>query len=38
LPLSFTWSNRTELVANSPLWRGQVGISYSFDSLFGGIK
>ena len=38
LPLSFTWSNRTELVANDPLWRGQVGISYNFDSLFGGKK
>jgi len=38
LPLSFTWSNRTELVANNPLWRGQVGISYNFDSLFGGTK
>ncbi len=38
LPLAFTWSNRTELVANNPLWRAQVGISYSFDSLFGGAK
>jgi hypothetical protein len=38
LPLSFTWSNRTELVANNPLWRGQIGISYDFDSLFGGSK
>jgi hypothetical protein len=36
LPISFTWSNRSELVANNPLWRGQIGISYDFDSLFGG--
>ena len=36
LPLSFTWANRSELVANNPLWRGQIGISYDFDSLFGG--
>ena len=38
VPVSFTWSNRTELVTNNPLWRGQVGISYNFDSLFGGGK
>jgi hypothetical protein len=38
VPVSFTWSNRTELVSNNPLWRGQVGISYNFDSLFGGAK
>jgi hypothetical protein len=38
VPVSFTWSNRTELVTNNPLWRGQVGISYNFDSLFGGAK
>ena len=37
LPVSFTWSNRTELVTN-PTWRGQVGISYDFDSLFGSSK
>ena len=33
IPVSATWSNRTELVTNS-VWRGQVGISYNFDSLF----
>jgi hypothetical protein len=32
-PVSVTWSNRTELVT-SPVWRGQIGISYDFDSLF----
>jgi hypothetical protein len=32
-PVSITWSNRTELVT-SPVWRGQLGISYDFDSLF----
>jgi hypothetical protein len=32
-PVSVTWSNRTELVT-SPVWRGQLGISYDFDSLF----
>jgi hypothetical protein len=37
LPISVTWSNRTELVTNS-IWRGQVGISYDFDSLFGSKK
>jgi len=36
LPISFTWANRSELVANNPVWRGQIGISYDFDSLFGG--
>lgn len=35
LPISVTWANRTELVTNS-LWRGQIGISYDFDSLFSG--
>jgi hypothetical protein len=33
VPFSVTYSNRTELVT-SPVWRGQVGISYDFDSLF----
>jgi hypothetical protein len=33
LPISATWSNRTELVTQ-PVWRGQIGISYDFDSLF----
>lgn len=37
IPFSFTWSNRTELVTNST-WRGQVGICYDFDSLFGSSK
>ena len=36
IPLSVTWSNRTELVTQ-PVWRGQVGISYDFDSLFSGL-
>jgi hypothetical protein len=33
IPVSVTWSNRTELVT-SPAWKGQIGISYSLDSLF----
>jgi len=33
-PVSITYSNRTELV-DRPGWRGQVGVSYDFDSLFG---
>jgi hypothetical protein len=33
LPVSVTWSNRTELVTHS-LWRGQIGFSYNFDSAF----
>ncbi len=37
LPVSVTWSNRTELVTNA-VWQGQVGISYNFDSLFGSSK
>jgi hypothetical protein len=32
-PVAVTWSNRTELVSK-PEWRGQIGISYDFDSLF----
>lgn len=37
VPIAVTWSNRTELVTNST-WRGQVGISYDLDSLFGSSK
>jgi hypothetical protein len=37
LPVSVTYSNRTELVTK-PTWGGQVGISYDFDSLFGSGK
>jgi hypothetical protein len=37
IPLSVTYSNRTELVTK-PVWRGQVGISYDFDSLFASPK
>jgi hypothetical protein len=33
IPVSVTWSNRTELVT-SPAWKGQIGISYDLDSLF----
>jgi hypothetical protein len=35
IPVSVTWSNRTELVTHS-VWRGQIGISYDLDSLFSG--
>jgi hypothetical protein len=34
-PIAVTWSNRSELIAK-PAWRGQIGISYDFDSLFSG--
>jgi len=34
-PISVTYSNRTELITKPEL-RGQIGISYNFDSLFGG--
>lgn len=37
IPVSVTWSNRTELVTNQA-WRGQVGIAYNFDSLFSAPK
>jgi hypothetical protein len=37
LPISLTYSNRTELVTK-PTWGAQVGISYDFDSLFGNAK
>jgi hypothetical protein len=33
IPLSITYSNRTELIAK-PLLRAQIGVSYDFDSLF----
>ena len=33
IPLSLTYSNRTELIAESDV-RGQVGISFNLDSLF----
>lgn len=33
-PISISYSNRTELV-DRPTWRGQIGVSYDFDSLFG---
>lgn len=37
VPLSVTYSNRTELVTK-PVWKGQIGISYDFDSLFSSSK
>jgi len=33
VPVSVTYSNRTELI-EKPTWRGQVGFTYDFDSLF----
>jgi hypothetical protein len=36
VPLSITYSNRTELV-DTPAWRGQVGINYNVDALFAGL-
>jgi hypothetical protein len=33
-PVSITYSNRTEFI-DRPGWRGQVGVSYDFDSLSG---
>jgi hypothetical protein len=32
VPISVTWSNRTELI-DKPAWRGQVGIAYDVDAL-----
>jgi len=32
IPISVTYSNRTELV-DKPTWRAQIGVSYDFDSL-----
>ena len=37
VPLSVTYSNRTELVTK-PTWKAQIGISYDFDSIFSGNK
>jgi len=37
IPVSVTWSNRTELITN-PQWKGQIGISYDLDSLFSALK
>lgn len=36
IPLSVTWSSRTELI-DRPVWRGQIGISYDVDSLFAAL-
>ena len=33
VPLSVTYSNRTELITK-PTWKAQIGLSYDFDSLF----
>jgi hypothetical protein len=33
VPLSMTFSNRTELITK-PTWKAQIGVSYDFDSLF----
>lgn len=35
VPLSVTYSNRTELIVK-PTWRAQIGVSYDLDSLFQG--
>jgi len=37
VPLSLTYSNRTELV-DKPMWRGQVGLAYDLDSLLGALR
>jgi hypothetical protein len=37
VPVSVTWSNRTELIDKAVL-RGQIGISYDLDSVFAGLK
>jgi hypothetical protein len=37
VPLSVTYSNRTELI-DKPTWRGQVGIAYDLDSLLGALN
>jgi hypothetical protein len=34
VPLSVTYSNRTELI-QKPTWKAQIGVSYDFDSRFG---
>jgi hypothetical protein len=33
IPLSVTYSNRTELI-NKPTWKAQIGIAYNLDALF----
>jgi hypothetical protein len=33
VPLSVTYSNRTELISK-PTWKAQIGVSYDFDSMF----
>jgi outer membrane lipopolysaccharide assembly protein LptE/RlpB len=33
IPLSFTYSNRTELINESDV-RGQIGISFNLDAMF----
>lgn len=37
IPLSVSYSNRTELIAK-PTWRAQVGVAYDFDSLFSSLS
>jgi hypothetical protein len=37
VPLSVTYSNRTELI-DTPTWRGQVGLAYDLDSLLGALR
>jgi hypothetical protein len=37
VPLSVTYSNRTELITK-PSWKGQIGVSYDLDSLFSNVK
>jgi len=37
IPIAVTLSNRTELI-DKPTWRGQVGVTYDFDSLFSAPK
>jgi hypothetical protein len=37
IPLSVTWSNRTELI-DKPGWRGQIGLSYDVDALFAALS
>ena len=37
IPLSVTWSNKTELV-DEPVWRGQIGLSYDLDRLFAALN
>jgi len=37
IPLSFTYSNRTELIKESDV-RGQIGLTFNLDGLFGETK